>query len=559
MPASDHDVGGMAVAHVHAGRVVARALAREGVRALFTLCGGHIMPIYDGCLDEGIRVVDVRHEQAAVYAADAYARIMRRPGVAAVTAGPGVMNAVTAIANAHRAQSPVVILGGQGPLEHAGRGSLQEMDHLGVVRPITKWAVQVQDPKRLPEVLNLAFRRSLHGVPGPVYVEIPLDVIFAQVDLEAVRFPAPVPDRPRLPADAGEVERAAALLRRARRPVALVGSQVHWSPDPRAVARFAESGQVPVFTNGMARGVLGPGDAGFFQLCRKEALADADVVLVAGTPLDFRVDYGRAIHGEARLIQIDLDPGELGRNRDVEVGLVGDAGTVLDQLLEAGLDPDEPAERRRWLDRLREAEERRAARMRPGLTSDAVPVDPLRLCAEIDAALPPGATVIGDGGDFVGTAAKVVRPRRYPAGWLDPGPLGTLGVGMGFALAARVLRPDEPVVVLLGDGAAGLDLLEYEAAVRQGLPFVAVVGNDAAWTQIRRLQVQLFGADRAVATALSHARYDQVVAALGGHGEWVERPDDVRPALERALAAGKPALVNVKMGTSDFRAGAIAV
>ncbi|WP_052299184.1 thiamine pyrophosphate-binding protein [Thermaerobacter marianensis] len=547
------------MAHVHAGRVVARALAREGVRALFTLCGGHIMPIYDGCLDEGIRVVDVRHEQAAVYAADAYARITRRPGVAAVTAGPGVMNAVTAIANAHRAQSPVVILGGQGPLEHAGRGSLQEMDHLGVVRSITKWAVQVQDARRLPEILNLAFRRSLHGVPGPVYVEIPLDVVFAQVQLDAVRFPAPVPDRPAHPADPAEVERAAALLRRARRPVALVGSQIHWSPDPQAVARFAEAARVPVFTNGMARGVMGPGDPFFFQLCRKTALADADVVLVAGTPLDFRLDYGQSIHREARLIQIDLDPGELGRNRDVACGLAGDTGTVLDQLLEAGLAPDEPADRQRWLERLREEEDRRARQMQASMTSDAVPVDPLRLCAEIDAALPPGTTVIGDGGDFIGTAAKIVRPRRYPAGWLDPGPLGTLGVGPGFALGARVLRPDDPVVVLLGDGAAGLDLLEFEAAVRQGLPFVAVVGNDAAWTQIRRLQVQLFGADRAVATELSHARYDRVVEALGGHGEWVERPGDVRPALERALASGKPALVNVKMGTSDFRAGAIAV
>ncbi|WP_460039448.1 thiamine pyrophosphate-binding protein [Thermaerobacter litoralis] len=547
------------MAHVHAGRVIAQALAREGVRALFTLCGGHIMPIYDGCLDEGIRVVDVRHEQAAVYAADAYARIARRPGVAAVTAGPGVMNAVTAIANAHRAQSPVVIIGGQGPLEHAGRGSLQEMDHLGVVRPITKWAVQVQDPKRLPEILNLAFRRSLHGVPGPVYVEIPLDVVFAQVNLEAVRFPAPVPDRPALPADPREVERAAALLRQARRPVVLVGSQVHWSPDPAAVPRFAEAAQVPVFTSGMARGVMAAGDPCFFNLCRKTALAEADLVLVAGTPLDFRLDYGQAIHREAQIIQVDLDPTELGRNRDVAVGLSGDTATVLDQLLEAGAAPKEPGQREAWLARLREEEERRARKMEPGLTSPAVPVDPLRLCAEIDAALPPGVTVIGDGGDFIGTAAKVVRPRRYPAGWLDPGPLGTLGVGLGFALAARVLRPDDPVVVLLGDGAAGLDLLEFEAAVRQDLPFVAVVGNDAAWTQIRRLQVQLFGTDRAVATGLSYARYDQVVEALGGQGEWVERPEDVGPAIRRALASGKPALVNVKMGTSDFRAGAIAV
>jgi len=547
------------MAHVHAGRIVARTLAREGVKALFTLCGGHIMPIYDGCLDEDIRVVDVRHEQAAVYAADAYARISRRPGVAAVTAGPGVMNAATAIANAYRAQSPVVVIGGQGPLEHAGRGSLQEMDHIAVLRPITKWAVQVQDAKRLPEILNLAFRRSLHGVPGPVYVEIPLDVMFAQVDMEAVCFPQPVPDRPALPGDPREVERAAELLRRARRPVALVGSQLHWSPDPAAAVRFPGAAGIPIFTNGMARGVLGPDDPSFFLHSRKAALAEADVVLTAGTPLDFRLDYGQSIHREARLVQIDLDPAELGRNRDVECGIAGDTGTVLDQLCEAGIGPEEPEERRLWLERLREEEARRLQRMRPGMTSETRPVDPLRLCAEIDAALPPEATVIGDGGDFVATAAKIVRPRRYPAGWLDPGPLGTLGVGMGFALAARILRPENPVVVLLGDGAAGLDLLEFEAAIRQDLPFVAVVGNDAAWTQIRRLQVQLFGEDRAVATGLSYCRYDEVVRALGGYGEWVERPEDVRPALERALAAGRPALVNVMMGQSDFRAGAIAV
>ncbi|PZN10959.1 MAG: acetolactate synthase, partial [Bacillota bacterium] len=389
--------------------------------------------------------------------------------------------------------------------------------------------------------------------------EIPLDVMFAQVDMEAVRFPQPVPDRPALPGDPREVERAAELLRRARRPVALIGSQLHWSPDPAAAVRFAGAAGIPIFTNGMARGVLGPDDPSFFLHSRKAALAEADVVLTAGTPLDFRLDYGQSIHREARLVQIDLDPAELGRNRDVECGIAGDTGTVLDQLCEAGIGPEEPEERRLWLERLREEEARRLQRMRPGMTSEARPVDPLRLCAEIDAALPPEATVIGDGGDFVATAAKIVRPRRYPAGWLDPGPLGTLGVGMGFALAARILRPENPVVVLLGDGAAGLDLLEFEAAIRQDLPFVAVVGNDAAWTQIRRLQVQLFGEDRAVATGLSYCRYDEVVRALGGYGEWVERPEDVRPALERALAAGRPALVNVMMGQSDFRAGAIAV
>ena len=544
---------------VHGGRLVARVLRSEGVGALFTLCGGHIMPIYDGCLEEGIRVVDVRHEQAAVYAADAWARISGRPGVAAVTAGPGVTNAVTAIANAFRAQSPVVVLGGQGPIELQGRGSLQEMDVISVLRPLTKWAVSVTDVRRIPELVSLAFRRALAGVPGPVYVELPLDVLIAQAEEEKVAYPGPAPPRPAQPGDPQRVAQAAAILAQAERPVALVGSQLRWSPDPGSLARFAEAARIPVFTNGMARGALPPDHPYFFQRSRRVALAEADVVLIAGTPLDFRLNYGQAFGAHARLVQIDLDPAELGRNREPLCGIVGDPGTVLDQMVEAGAGALSSTARQAWLEALKAEEEKAARRMAASLASDASPVDPLRLCAEIDALLSEDATVIGDGGDFVATAANVLRVRRYPAGWLDPGPLGTLGVGMGYAMAARLLRPKGEVLLLLGDGAAGLDLMEFEAAVRQAIPLVAVVGNDASWTQVRRLQVQFYGEERAVATSLSHARYDRVVEALGGHGEWVERPEEIRPALERAFASGRPALVNVKMGRSDFRAGAISV
>lgn len=563
------------MAGVHGGRHVASALRRAGTDVLFTLCGGHIMHIYDGCLDEGIRVVDVRHEQAAVYAADAWARLTGRPGVAAVTAGPGVCNAVTAIANAFRAQSPVVTIGGQGPLEAQGRGSLQEMDHLGIVRPITKWATQVAETGRLFEVVGLACRRAQSGVPGPVYVEVPLDVMmgFAEMpwaaspqhgaampDFAAAPYPpGPLPGRPSVQGDPALVEQAAALLRKAKRPALLVGSQIRWSPDHGAVDRFARAAQAPVFQSGMGRGVL-PWDHPFtFQRSRKQALRGADVVIVAGTPLDFRLNYGRAIRPEAAMIQIDLDASELGRNREPAVGIAGDVGPVLDQIVACGASPADPEARAAWLEDLRAAERTALEEMQPSLRSDASPLDPLRLCAELDAWLGEGATVIGDGGDFVATAANVIRPRRYPAGWLDPGPLGTLGVGPGFALAARLARPEGQVLLILGDGAAGLDLMEFEAAVRQGIPFVAVVGNDAAWTQIRRLQVQLFGEERAVASRLDYARYDRVVAALGGHGEYVERPEELRPALDRAQASGLPALVNVRMGTSDFRAGAISV
>lgn len=541
---------------VHGGRHVASALRRAGIDVLFTLCGGHIMHIYDGCLDEGIRVVDVRHEQAAVFAADAWARLTGRPGAAAVTSGPGVCNAVTAIANAWRAQSPLVVIGGQGPLPAQGRGSLQEMDHLALLRPITKWATQVPETARLSEAVAQACRRAVSGVPGPVFVEVPLDVMMGTAD---PRGGEPLPPRAAVPGDPASVEAAARMLRGAKRPALLVGSQVRWSPDTDTVRRFAEGAQIPIYASGMARGVLPWDHPLAFAQSRKQALQGADLVLVAGAPLDFRLNYGQAINASAALVQVDLDPAELGRNREPSVGIVGDAGVVLEQIARSGAAPADSDARRGWLDALRVAEGEARAAMEAGLCSDASPVDPLRLCAEIDRWLRDGATVIGDGGDFVATASYVVRPRRYPAGWLDPGPLGTLGIGPGFALAARAARPDGQVLLLLGDGAAGLDLMEFEAAVRQGIPFVAVVGNDAAWTQIRRLQLQLFGESRAVATALARARYDRVVADLGGWGEYVTRPDELQPALDRAFASGRPALVNVEMGTSSFRAGAISV
>lgn len=541
---------------VHGGRHVASALRRAGVDVLFTLCGGHIMHVYDGCLDEGLRVVDVRHEQAAVFAADASARLTGRPGAAAVTSGPGVCNAVTAIANAWRAQSPVVVIGGQGPLPAQGRGSLQEMDHISLLRPITKWATQVIETSRLAETVAQACRRAASGVPGPVYVEVPLDVMMGSAEAPGAE---PLPPRAAIPGDPASVEAAARMLRNAQRPALLVGSQVRWSPDPDAVRRFAETAQTPVYASGMARGVLAPDHPLACAQSRKRALQAADLVLIAGAPLDFRLNYGQSINAGAALVQVDLDPTELGRNREPSVGIVGDAGVVLEQIAQAGVAPADPDARTRWLGALRAGEDEARAAMEAGLRSDAAPVDPLRLCAEIDAWLGDGATVIGDGGDFVATASYIVRPRRYPAGWMDPGPLGTLGIGPGFALAARLARPDGQVLLLLGDGAAGLDLMEFEAASRQGIPFVAVVGNDAAWTQIRRLQVQVFGEARAVATALGRARYDRVVADLGGHGEYVTRPHELRPALDRALASGLPALVNVDMGASGFRAGAISV
>lgn len=547
------------MANEQAGQVIARVLQREGVSAVFTLCGGHVMAIYDGCLSHNIRVVDVRHEQAAAFAADAYSRISGRCGVAVVTAGPGVTNAFTAIANAARALSPMVVIGGAAATGLAGKGALQELDVLEAMRPFTKWAVRIPAAERIPEILSTAFRRAQGGIPGPVYVELPLDVCLGYVDTERLELPPPVPPRQAQPGDGALVAQAARLLLAARRPVAMVGSQVRWSPQFDVVGRWAERFGVPVFASGMARGVLPPGHPRSFARGRKQALRQADLVFVLGTPVDFRLDYGLSINPAADVVQVDLDHGQLGHNRPAAVALGADPGTVLKQMLELAGDQASPGQTEDWLATLAQAEAAGLAKLAPSLTAETAPVDPLRLCAEVDAFLAPDATIIGDGGDFIATAASVLRPRRYPAGWLDPGPLGTLGVGMGFAMAASVLRPGTQVCLMLGDGAAGLDLMEFEAAVRQNLPFVAVVGNDAGWTQIRRGQMQMFGESRAVATKLDYSRYDQVVTALGGHGEWVERPEEIRPALERAFASGKPALINVKLAPSDFRAGAISV
>lgn len=541
----------------HGGKLVARALKREGVEVVFTLCGGHVMAIYDGCLDEGIRVVDVRHEATAAFAADGWSRLTGRPGVAIVTAGPGVTNAVTGIANAYRAQSPAVIIGGQGPYGLSGKGALQEMDLMGVVKPITKWQVQITDVKRIPELLSTAFRQAMSGVPGPVYVEIPVDVLFLNAAFADCTWPEPYGGRPAVPGDPERVAEAARLLRESERPAVLLGSQVRWSRNWAVVRDAAERLGAPVYVSGMARGAL-PSTWG---RSRKAALAEADLVMVFGTPLDFRLNYGQTPvwNESARVIQVDLDPAEPGKNRDAAVAIPGDSGSVMAALLAAGdLGAGKPG-RQEWLAKLLAVEEKQRAKMAPALTSDAVPVDPLRLCAEIDAFLPDNATLIGDGGDFVATAASVMRVRRYPAGWLDPGPLGTLGVGMGFAMAAKLARPDSSVLLFLGDGTAGLNLMELEAAVRQQIPFVAVIGNDAGWTQIRRGQIQMFGEERAPATGLDYTRYDLAAAGLGAHGEYVERPEEIRPALERAFASGKPAVMNVKLGASDFRSGAVSI
>lgn len=541
---------------------MARALRAEGVPFIFTLCGGHVMSIYGGCLDEGIGVIDVRHEQTAGHAADGWARVTGQPGVAVVTAGPGLTDAVTAVATAWRANIPMIVIGGQGPRFFADMGSLQDMNHVELMRSITKWSVSVPHARRLGEYVATAFRVATTNVPGPVFLEMPLDLLFEAVEESDIVVAEKYRTTAGLGGDPQCVERAFALLRDAERPVTLVGSQLFWSRRREAYLPFLETFGVPVYVNGQARGSLPPDHPQWFLHTRKDALRRADAVLIFGTPLDFRLGYGRQTHinPAAKLIQVDLDGKEIGRNRGVDVGIIGDTGMVMDQLTDcaqsSGFKVD--SGRRAWIEELRAVENKKYEALLPQLRSDAVPINPLRACAEINAVLTKDTVVVGDGGDFVASAASVLRPRGF-GNWLDAGPLGTLGTGPGYAMAAKLARPGAPVIIVYGDGSFGLHAMEFEAMVRQKINVVGVVGNDAGWTQILRGQAQMYGPDRCPATRLSHTRYDSVVDAVGGHGAHVERPEDIRPALEAALAAGKPALVNIVMGASDFRKDAMAV
>jgi acetolactate synthase-1/2/3 large subunit len=455
----------------------------------------------------------------------------------------------------------MILIGGQGPRPFADMGSLQDMNHVELMRPITKWSVSVPEGRRLAEYVAMAFRIATSGLPGPVFLEMPIDQLFQSYDVDRIVFPSKYRTEAGIAGDPRYIERAFELIRSAQKPVMLVGSQLRWSKRREAYLKFVDTFGMPVYVNGLGRGSLPPDHPYFFSQTRKDALRQADVVLIFGTPLDFRLGYGRETHFNpaAKVIQVDLDGAEIGRNRPIEVGIVGDTGLVMEQLTELA-----EAERydktlfKPWVDEMRKRESEKWERMRPELESDAVPINPLRACKEIAEAVGKDVIAIGDGGDFVATAASILR--IYEQGhWLDPGPLGTLGVGPGYAMAAKLAKPDHPVVIIYGDGSFGLHAMEFEAMVRQKIPVVGIIGNDAAWQQIRRGQVQLYGMDRAVATALDYTRYDRVVEALGGHGEYCERPEEIRPAIERALASGKPAVVNIKIGSSEFRKDAISI
>ncbi|HVL86229.1 MAG TPA: thiamine pyrophosphate-binding protein [Pseudonocardia sp.] len=572
---------------MHGGDVVAEILRAQGTRFLFTLCGGHISPILVSAKDRGIRVVDTRHEATAVFAADAVARLTGRPGVAAVTAGPGVTNTVTAVKNAQLAQSPVVLLGGAAPTVLQGRGALQDIDQMALMGPHVKAATRVRRVVDVGPAVEAAFRAAREGVPGPVFVELPIDLLYdealvrswygaarggrtlaeravkAYLSLRVRRMfsgagepVAAVPVEVAVPApDAAAVATAAERLAAAARPVVLVGSQalVEAGSGKRVAAALERIG-APVYLSGMARGLLGRDHPLQARHKRRDALREADLVVLAGVPADFRLDYGNHIPRRATHVSLNRSRADLRRNRRPDVAVLGDAGLALEGIAD-GL-PDEP----RWAEWHRALAARDAAREAEIDAQAQAPtenVNPVRMCREVAAALPPGAVVVGDGGDIVATASYTVAPDG-PLRWLDPGAFGTLGVGAGFALGAKLVYPDAPVWIVFGDGSVGYSLAEFDTFVRHDLPVVAVVGNDAAWSQIAREQVEMLGDD--VGTVLAPTRYDRVVEGFGALGLHVDDPAGLADALRTARATtDRPVLVDVAIGRSDFRKGSISM
>ncbi len=525
------------------GQLVAKMLKKENVKHVFTLSGLHIAPIYVGLVEEGIQIVDTRHEQAAAHAADAYARLTRGVGVAIVTAGPGVTDALTGVANAFFANSPMILIGGAAHIANQTRGSLQEMPQIELFKTITKWSDRVPRPDLIPSYFAKAFRTALTGRPGPVFLELAFDVLcdFADEDtlapIENYRTTARIAPDPR------QIEKAAALLAHAERPAMICGGSVYWDNATEDLKAFCDKTGIPVFLNGSGRGCLPAEHPSFFQHTRKDALTGADVVMVVGTPFDFRLNYGGepTFSADSKIIQIDIDPQEIGRNRAVEVGMVSDVGLALSQLTAALPRADRSAQ----LAKLREAEKKKVAGIAKWFTDDK-PIHHYRLAKEInDVANSSGDPMfICDGGNYVAMAAKVLEVKK-PGRWLDPGALGCLGVGAPFALAAKSLYPDRTIWIIQGDGSFGFNGFDFETAIRFKLPMVIVVGNDAAWGQIRVPQIQLFGIDKSPATLLAPTRYDEIVKAMGGWGELVTEPSQIRGALERAVKSNTVACVNV--------------
>jgi acetolactate synthase-1/2/3 large subunit len=522
---------------LHGGRLVAKRLKAHGVTKLFTLSGGHLFSIYDGCREEGIDLVDVRHEQTAAFAAEGWAKVTRQPGVAALTAGPGVTNGMSALGSAQQNGSPLVVLGGRAPALRWGQGSLQEVDHVPFVAPLTKSARTPASTAEIPPLVDEAIVGAMATPTGPTFVDFPLDYVFMELD-EEPPSQARIADPRDTPAAEG-VERAIELLAGAQRPVVMAGTGLYWAHGETALRALVEQRRIPVFANGQARGCVPADHELAFSRARSTGLKGADVAIVVGVPMDFRLGFGGAFGEDTKIVLIDSAPSGRTPARAPDVELYGGIAATLDALASAG----GALSTQPWVDELRALETERRAAEQAERADDRSPLHPMRLYAELASVLDRNAIIIGDGGDFVSYAGRVIDSFE-PGCWLDPGPFGCLGAGPGYALAAKLAHPDRQVVLLQGDGAFGFSGMEFDTLARHGVNVVSVMGNNGIWALEKHPMEFLYGYS-VVAELRPETPYHTVVEALGGHGELVRAPGELVPALERAFAAGRPALVNV--------------
>lgn len=577
---------------MNGGAIAAQVLREQGIDTLFTLIGGHVSPVLVAAKRAGMRVIDVRHEVTAVFAADAWARLKGIPGVAVVTAGPGVTNTITAMRNALMAESPLVLIGGATATALRGRGSLQDIDQIRLIRPNVKKALRASRVKDIAPVLKQAFALAAAGVPGPVFVELPVDLLYdeqlvrdwykegtpkgkgiaarlirAYLGFHVNRLfrgarnarssavkkapPAFIADR--------WVDRCAAAIQKSSRPVIVAGSQLMLNPGAaHDTAAALEKLGIPVYLSGMARGLLGARHPLQFKQKRKEALREADLVILLGVPADFRLNYGAHINRRAYQINANLDHGALTRNKTPDLGIPGDCGALLVKLAAAGIHA-EPGKIDAWLNTLSERERAREKEIAEQAKRKTRFINPVDFFLRVADGLTRKTILVADGGDFVATGAYILRPGG-PLTWLDPGVFGTLGVGAGFALGAKLARPDHDVVILYGDGSAGYSLMEFDTFARHGIAVGAIVGNDACWTQIYRDQVEILKDD--VACMLDYTRYDEIAKTFGGAGKTISKPAQIQPgiaALRQNLKNKKPFVLNVLIGRSEFRKGSISM
>jgi len=548
---------------ISGGHLVAKALRNEGVDTIFTLCGGHIIDIYDGCLDEGIRIIDVRHEQVAAHAADGYARQTGKLGCVVTTAGPGCTNAVTGIATAFRSESPILHIGGQSSLTQHKMGSLQDLPHVDLMTPITKFAAGVLSTERVADMISMAARESFSGAYGPSYLEIPRDILDREIAVSDAIIPKAGSYRASVKSigDPADIEKLADLLVKAKKPAMLVGSQVYMSRGHQAAIDLSRALNIPLYMNGASRGILPPGDPHYFNRTRRMAFDNADVIVIVGTPFDFRMGYGKRISQAATLVQIDQDYRTVGKNRDLSLGMAGDPGAIMAAVLDAttGGKGNGAKGREGWLKELRDEENARTEKLMPLFLSDNDPIHPYRVAWEINEFLTDDTIYIGDGGDVVTISAQAVQPRG-PGNWMDPGALGSLGVGTGFAMAAKLAHPGKEVLCYYGDGAFAMTAFDMETANRFNAPYIAVVGNNSSMNQIRYGQIAKYGEQRGnVGNKLGDVPFSKFGEMLGGYGEEVRDPNEIQPALLRAREAvkssGKSAVVNIWVDPDEYAPG----